>query len=68
MIAGPPVTTTELPLKVFARGKVRDTYEIVDDMLHLVPTDRLCAFDDILPHDIEYRSMFQSQLALVCLS
>src|SRR5437879_5918502 len=33
VIAGPPVTDTALPLKLFARGKVRDTYELGPDRL-----------------------------------
>ena len=49
MIAGPPITETDLPLKLFARGKVRDTYELPDDRLLMVATDRISAFDHVLP-------------------
>ena len=42
------VLTTDLPLKSFIRGKVRDTYE-VDGSLLMVATDRLSAFDVVLP-------------------
>ena len=51
MIAGPPMVTTELPLKLFARGKVRDTYELGDDKLLMVATDRISAINFLLHHD-----------------
>src|SRR5438132_8153246 len=50
VIAGPPITETELPLKLFARGKVRDTYELPGDRLLMVATDRIPAFDHVLPN------------------
>src|SRR5438045_752645 len=55
LIAGPPMNETELPLKLFARGKVRDTYELGPDQLLMVATDRLSAFDHVLPHGIPDR-------------
>src|SRR6476661_11121513 len=64
MIAGPPVTTTELPLKVFARGKVRDTYELDDDRLLMVATDRISAFDRVLPNGIPDRGKVLTQLSI----
>ena len=64
MIAGPPVTTTELPLKVFARGKVRDTYELDDDKLLMVATDRISAFDHIFPNGIPDRGKVLTQLSI----
>lgn len=40
------VARTELPeLKLLARGKVRDVYEVDDKSLLFVATDRLSAFD-----------------------
>jgi phosphoribosylaminoimidazole-succinocarboxamide synthase len=39
-------------LKLRARGKVRDIYEIDDDTMLIVATDRLSAFDVILPDPI----------------
>lgn len=42
---------SELPL--FHRGKVRDVYEVDEDRLLLVATDRLSAFDCILPTPIK---------------
>ena len=64
MIAGPPVTTTDLPLKVFARGKVRDTYELDDDKLIMVATDRISAFDRVLPNGIPDRGKVLTQLSI----
>src|SRR5258706_11530771 len=64
MIAGPPVTTTDLPLKVFASGKVRDTYELDDDRLLMVATDRISAFDRVLPNGIPDRGKVLTQLSI----
>ena len=48
------IAQTTLPgLKLFHRGKVRDVYEVNDSRLLLVATDRLSAFDCILPTPIE---------------
>ena len=38
-----------LPLPLLARGKVRDVYAVGDDQLLLVASDRLSAYDVILP-------------------
>lgn len=38
----------DLPLKLFKRGKVRDVYE-VDNRLLIVSSDRISAFDYVLP-------------------
>jgi phosphoribosylaminoimidazole-succinocarboxamide synthase len=43
-------TLTSLPL--LARGKVRDVYAVGDDHLLIVTTDRLSAFDVVLPDPI----------------
>jgi phosphoribosylaminoimidazole-succinocarboxamide synthase len=64
LIAGPAVTTTDLPLKVFARGKVRDTYELDDDKLLMVATDRISAFDHVLPNGIPDRGKVLTQLSI----
>ncbi|HET8907661.1 MAG TPA: phosphoribosylaminoimidazolesuccinocarboxamide synthase [Ktedonobacterales bacterium] len=45
------VLQTNLPLPLFGRGKVRDTYDLGDRLL-MVATDRLSAFDAILPNGI----------------
>ena len=64
MIAGPPVNTTELPLELFAKGKVRDTYELDADRLLMVATDRISAFDHVLPNGIPDRGKVLTQLSI----
>src|SRR3989475_538559 len=64
VIAGPPLTDTELPLKLFARGKVRDTYELSKDELLMVATDRISAFDHVLPNGIPDRGKVLTQLSI----
>jgi phosphoribosylaminoimidazole-succinocarboxamide synthase len=55
---------TELPLKLFARGKVRDTYELGNDQLLMIATDRLSAFDHVLPNGIPDRGKVLTQLSI----
>jgi len=64
VIAGPAVVETELPLKLFAKGKVRDTYELSDDRLLMVATDRISAFDRVLPTGIPDRGKVLTQLSI----
>lgn len=52
VIDNSPVTQTSLPgVKLHARGKVRDVYDLGDKLL-IVATDRLSAFDVVLPTPI----------------
>ena len=64
MIAGPALITTDLPLKLFHRGKVRDTYELGADKLLMVATDRISAFDRVLPNGIPDRGKVLTQLSI----
>ena len=64
MIAGPAITTTDLPLNLFARGKVRDTYELGADKLLMVATDRISAFDHVLPNGIPDRGKVLTQMSI----
>src|SRR6266481_10056244 len=64
LIAGPAVTETDLPLKLFSRGKVRDTYELGADRLLMVATDRISAFDHVLPNGIPDRGKVLTQLSV----
>jgi phosphoribosylaminoimidazole-succinocarboxamide synthase len=64
LIAGPPLTDTDLPLKLFARGKVRDTYELDSNKLLMVATDRISAFDHVLPNGIPDRGKVLTQLSI----
>ena len=44
-------------------GKVRDVYFIGDDQLLMVATDRISAFDHILPKPIPYKGQVLNQIA-----
>ena len=44
-------------------GKVREVYHIKDDILIMVATDRLSAFDVVLPKGIPYKGQILNQLA-----
>lgn len=58
------VWETDFPgLKLLSRGKVRDLYEVGDDLL-LVATDRLSAFDVVLPTPIPDKGRVLTQLSL----
>ncbi|MCY7330654.1 MAG: phosphoribosylaminoimidazolesuccinocarboxamide synthase [Saprospiraceae bacterium] len=46
----------------FYRGKVRDVYTL-DDRLVMVATDRISAFDHVLPRAIPYKGAILNQLA-----
>jgi len=55
---------TQFPgLKLLSRGKVRDLYEVGNDLL-LVATDRLSAFDVVLPTPIPDKGRVLTQLSL----
>jgi phosphoribosylaminoimidazole-succinocarboxamide synthase len=58
------LTQSELPtLTLFTRGKVRDIYEIGNDLL-FVASDRISAFDHILPTGIPEKGIILTQLSL----
>jgi len=44
-------------------GKVRDVYNINDDLLVMVVSDRISAFDVILPEGIPYKGQVLNQIA-----
>jgi phosphoribosylaminoimidazole-succinocarboxamide synthase len=58
----PIIVNTELPAKIFNKGKVRDIYE-VDHNLLLVATDRISAFDVVLPNPIPLKGVCLTQLS-----
>ena len=59
----PPVLlNTELPLPVFIRGKVRDTYDLGSHLL-IVSTDRISAFDVVLPSGIPLKGHVLNRLS-----
>jgi phosphoribosylaminoimidazole-succinocarboxamide synthase len=53
MSAATLLQTSLTDLKLIRRGKVRDVYAVDDDHLLIVATDRISAFDCILPTPIE---------------
>lgn len=64
MQASPAVTETQIPeLELFHRGKVRDVYKVDEDTLLLVATDRLSAFDCVLPTPIENKGIILTKLS-----
>ena len=44
-------------------GKVRDVYNINDDLMVMVATDRISAFDVILPKGIPFKGQVLNQIA-----
>lgn len=58
------VTETELPdIPLFRKGKVRDVYDLGDHLL-LVATDRISAFDVIMPNGIPDKGKILTQMSL----
>jgi len=47
----------------FYRGKVRDVYTIADNWLVMIASDRISAFDVILPRPIPYKGQVLNQIA-----
>jgi phosphoribosylaminoimidazole-succinocarboxamide synthase len=58
------VIETHLDLPMFSRGKVRDTYQLDAERLLMVTTDRISAFDFVLPTGIPDRGRVLTQLSL----
>lgn len=55
--------TSYSDLKLVHRGKVRDVYEINENELLLVATDRISAFDCVLPTPIKHKGAVLTQLS-----
>jgi phosphoribosylaminoimidazole-succinocarboxamide synthase len=47
----------------YYKGKVRDVYTIGDDLLIMIASDRISAFDVILPEPIPYKGQVLNQIA-----
>lgn len=61
---GKVLLKAEIPGKeLFWRGKVRDTYIIGEDLLLMVATDRISAFDVVLPNAIPDKGRVLNQLS-----
>jgi phosphoribosylaminoimidazole-succinocarboxamide synthase len=64
MTAVAPVVETSLSdLTLTRRGKVRDVYQINDDRLLIVATDRISAFDCVIPTPIERKGEVLTSLS-----
>ncbi|AMO21242.1 phosphoribosylaminoimidazolesuccinocarboxamide synthase [Flavobacterium columnare] len=60
------ITSTQfnfLGQKSVYHGKVREVYNINDDLLVMIATDRLSAFDVIMPKGIPYKGQILNQIA-----
>ena len=60
------ITTTDFNFpgqKSLYHGKVREVYNINDDILVMIATDRLSAFDVVLPKGITYKGQILNQCA-----
>ena len=64
MTAVPTISESEIPgLRLAHRGKVRDVYEVDEDRLLLVATDRISAFDCVMPTPIENKGAILTALS-----
>ncbi len=54
---------TNLPLQLFKRGKVRDIYDLKERLL-IVSTDRISAFDVVLPNGIPHKGEAINRLSV----
>ncbi len=54
---------SDLPFPV-RRGKVRDVYDVGDDQLLIVATDRISAFDCVMPNGIPEKGMILTAISL----
>ena len=54
--------TSSLPLKTLRRGKVRDVYEIDEERVLLVATDRVSAFDVVMNETIPHKGTVLTQI------
>ncbi len=60
------ITTTDFHFpnqKSVYRGKVREVYNINDELLVMIATDRLSAFDVVMPRGIPYKGQILNQIA-----
>lgn len=67
-IQGETVWETKLPLPQIGRGKVRDIYAVGEERLLIVTTDRLSAFDVVLPNPIPYKGKVLTQISVFWLN
>ncbi|MBN1756169.1 phosphoribosylaminoimidazolesuccinocarboxamide synthase [bacterium] len=58
------ITTTIKNYPLIRKGKVRDIYQIDDHRLLIIATDRISAFDSILPNGIPGRGKILNQMSV----
>jgi phosphoribosylaminoimidazole-succinocarboxamide synthase len=57
------IRETDLPLPLFIKGKVRDTYDLGNHLL-IIATDRISAFDFVLPGAIPCKGLVLNQMSV----
>ncbi|HKK26701.1 MAG TPA: phosphoribosylaminoimidazolesuccinocarboxamide synthase [Gemmatimonadota bacterium] len=57
------IDRTDLPLSLLHRGKVRDVYEVDPSTLLLVASDRISAYDCVLPQPIPRKGAVLTQIS-----
>ena len=62
MTAGPLVEST-LPLPLLRKGKVREVYDVDEDTVLLVASDRISAFDVVMKEPIPYKGAVLTQMS-----
>jgi phosphoribosylaminoimidazole-succinocarboxamide synthase len=63
-----PLHSVDLPLPVLTRGKVREMYDAGDDLLLMVATDRISAFDVVMTEAVPRKGEVLTQLTAWWLS
>ena len=63
MMEAAVIRESDLDLPLFARGKVRDVYRVDPETLLIVATDRLSAFDHVLPTPIPGKGRVLTQMS-----
>jgi phosphoribosylaminoimidazole-succinocarboxamide synthase len=61
--AGTPLVTSNLPLPLLRRGKVREMYEVDADTLLMVASDRVSAFDVVMREPVAFKGAVLTQLS-----
>ena len=56
------LATTALPFPLFRRGKVRDVYDVGEERLLIVATDRVSAFDVVMGEVVPFKGAVLTQL------
>ncbi len=57
------MSSPKIPFTLIHRGKVRDVYQVDQKTLLMVATDRLSAFDVVLPDDIPGKGIMLTQIS-----